>query len=95
MANIRSTDAIVQVVRCFENDDIIHVDASVDPIRDIEIINLELVLADISQVEKRIEKCKRDKKGGNAKSEVELQALTRIMDGLSNGLPARKIGMNL
>ncbi len=65
---------------------------SVDPIRDIEIINLELALADIAQVEKRIEKCKRDKKGGNAKSEIELQALTRIMEGLTEGRPARKIG---
>jgi ribosome-binding ATPase YchF (GTP1/OBG family) len=56
LANIRQTDAVVHVVRCFEDDDIIHVDGSVDPIRDIEIINLELIYADIQQLEKRMEK---------------------------------------
>jgi ribosome-binding ATPase YchF (GTP1/OBG family) len=56
LSNIRQTDAIVQVVRCFENDDIIHVDNTVDPLRDMEVINLELVLADLAQVEKRLER---------------------------------------
>jgi ribosome-binding ATPase YchF (GTP1/OBG family) len=56
LSNIRQTDAIVQVVRCFENDDIIHVDNTVDPLRDIEVINLELILADLAQVEKRLER---------------------------------------
>jgi ribosome-binding ATPase YchF (GTP1/OBG family) len=50
------TDAIVHVVRCFINDDVIHVDGDVDPIRDIEVINLELILADLAQIEKRLEK---------------------------------------
>lgn len=54
LANIRQTDAIVHVVRSFINDDIIHVDSSVDPVRDMDIINLELVLADLSQIEKRM-----------------------------------------
>ncbi len=56
LANIRSTDAIVHVVRCFENDDIIHVDSSVDPLRDVEVIGLELIFADMAQLEKRIDK---------------------------------------
>jgi hypothetical protein len=56
LANIRQTDAIVQVVRCFVNDDIIHVDGTVDPLRDIEVIQLELILADLAQVEKRLER---------------------------------------
>jgi GTP-binding protein YchF len=56
LANIRATDAIVHVVRCFKNDEIIHVDGSVDPLRDIDVINLELILADLAQVEKRLER---------------------------------------
>lgn len=56
LANIRATDAIVHVVRCFVNDDIIHVDGNVDPLRDIDVINLELILADLVQVEKRLER---------------------------------------
>ncbi len=56
LANIRQTDAIVQVVRCFINDDIIHVDGTVDPLRDIDVIQLELILADLVQVEKRLER---------------------------------------
>lgn len=59
LANIRQTDAIVQVVRCFEDDNIIHVDGTVDPMRDVEIIELELVLADIAQIEKKIERVRR------------------------------------
>jgi ribosome-binding ATPase YchF (GTP1/OBG family) len=54
--NIRMTDAIVHVVRCFIDDDIIHVDGNVDPLRDVEVISLELILADLSQIEKRLEK---------------------------------------
>ena len=54
--NIRQTDAIVHVVRCFSNDDIIHVDGTVDPLRDCEVINLELILADLQQIEKRLDK---------------------------------------
>lgn len=59
LSNIRSTDAIVQVVRCFVDDDIIHVDGTVDPMRDIEIIELELVLADMAQIEKKLERVSR------------------------------------
>jgi ribosome-binding ATPase YchF (GTP1/OBG family) len=56
LSNIRMTDAIVHVVRCFVNDDIIHVDGTVNPLRDIDVINLELILADMAQIEKRLER---------------------------------------
>lgn len=87
MANIRQTDAIVQVVRCFVDDDIIHVDGSVDPLRDMEVINLELVLADIAQIEKRLEKAKKDKRV----SPQEVSALEKINTALLAGQPARSV----
>jgi len=85
LANIRETDAIVHVVRCFEDDDIIHVDGNVDPIRDVEVISLELVLADLEQVEKRFAKASRDKKTDPA----ELSALTKVVTLLNAGKSAR------
>ena len=63
LSNIREVDAIVHVVRCFENDDIIHVEGSIDPMRDIETINLELILADIEMVDRRIDKARKAAKG--------------------------------
>lgn len=89
LANIRMTDAIVQVVRCFIDNDIIHVDGNVNPIRDIEIINLELILADIAQIEKKLEKCRRDKKT----PPEELSALEKINTALESELPARAAGL--
>lgn len=89
LTNIRQTDAIVQVVRCFEDDDIIHVDGSVDPARDVEVINLELILADIAQVEKRLEKAKKDKKANAA----ELSALEKANTALLAGTPVRAIAL--
>ena len=83
------TDAIVQVVRCFHNDDIIHVDGSVDPLRDIEVINLELILADLGQIEKRLEKGKKDKK----MSKDELSALEKINEALIAGKSARTVSL--
>ena len=72
LANIRETDAIVQVVRCFQNDDIIHELGSVDPIRDIEIINAELILADMSALEKRRYTREKKAKGGDKESKKEV-----------------------
>ena len=63
LGNIRECDAIVHVVRCFENDDIVHVDGSVDPMRDIETINLELIFSDLEMLERRIDKAKKLAKG--------------------------------
>jgi len=87
LSNIRMTDAIVHVVRCFEDEDIIHVDGGVDPERDMEVISLELILADMAQVEKRLEKCKKEKQG-KADVAAELAALESIMACLSSGAPA-------
>jgi ribosome-binding ATPase len=89
LTNIRMTDAIVQVVRCFIDDDIIHVDGTVNPLRDIEVINLELILADLSQVEKRLEKAKKDKKT----IPDEIIALEKIQTALLAGEPARTVSL--
>jgi len=88
LATIRQCDAIVHVVRCFEDENVIHVDGSVDPIRDAELINLELALADLAQVEKRLERIKKDLKTGKA-SEAEASGLQKFADVLNNDEPAR------
>ena len=85
LGNIRQCDAIVHVVRCFEDEDVIHVDGNVDPLRDAELINLELSFADLAQVEKRLEKVKKDRKG----SETEKNALQKVFDVLMADKPAR------
>ncbi|MBE6753974.1 MAG: redox-regulated ATPase YchF [Ruminococcaceae bacterium] len=90
LANIREVDAIVHVVRCFESGDIIHVEGSVDPVRDIETINLELALADLEAVERRIEKTKKALKG-DKKYQAELDLLERVRDALSEGHAARSV----
>lgn len=89
LANIREVDAIVHVVRCFVNDDITHVHGSVDPLRDIDVINLELVLADLAQIEKRIERVRKDAKT-NKEAKLELEALERVLPLLEDGKPARQ-----
>lgn len=90
LANIREVDAIVHVVRCFENDDIIHVDGSVDALRDMETINLELIFADMEMVERRLERTKKAMKGDKSlQSEVSL--LERIYEALSAGRAARTV----
>ncbi|UIE36904.1 redox-regulated ATPase YchF [Leptodesmis sichuanensis] len=90
LANIREVDAIVHVVRCFENDDIIHVSGSVDPIRDIEVINLELALADLAQVEKRLDRARKQARG-NKELQVEVDALEKVLPILNEGQPARQV----
>ncbi len=90
LANIREVDAIVHVVRCFEDDDIIHVSGSVDPIRDIEVINLELALADLSQVEKRLDRARKQAKG-NKDLQIEVTALEKILTRLNEGQAARYV----
>jgi len=88
LGNIRVCDAIVHVVRCFENDDIIHVEASIDPARDIEIITLELALSDLSQVDRRIERTRKAARA-DADAKVELAALEKVRETLDAGKPAR------
>ncbi len=90
LANIREVDAIVHVVRCFDDDDIIHVSGSVDPIRDIEIIDLELGLSDLAQIERRIDRAR--KQARNSKdAQAEVEVLERLVAVLNEGQPARSV----
>ena len=88
LANIREVDAIVQVVRCFDNDDIIHELGSVDPLRDIEIINSELILADISALEKRKESRIKKARSGDKEAVQELALIEKLLPHLDTGKPA-------
>ena len=88
LANIREVDAIVQVVRCFDNDDIIHELGSVDPLRDIEIINSELILADIATMDKRLSSRERKARSGDKEAKAEVALITKLLPHLNEGLPA-------
>ena len=92
LANIREVDAIVHVVRCFENDDIIHVSGSVDPERDVEIINIELALSDLASTEKRIERARKEMRT-KKEAVVEVEALEKLLPALEEGLPARSVAL--
>ena len=89
LSNIRTTDAIVHVVRCFEDSNVTHVEGSTDPLRDIDIINLELVMADIEMVERRIDKAQKAAKGGDKRFLREAQVFTELLDHLNEGKLAR------
>lgn len=91
LTNIRETDAIAEVVRIFEDGDIIHVDNKVDPIKDIEVINLELILADLQTVSKRITNIKSDIKKGNKNAVIENEALGKLEKMLSEGKLASSV----
>ncbi len=91
LANIRETDAILHVLRCFDNDNIVHVDESVDPIRDKETIDIELQLKDLEAVEKRLEKTKRAAKTGNKEAKAELALLETIQATLLEGKSVRTL----
>ena len=93
LSHIRETDAITHVVRCFENSNVVHVDGEIDPIRDIETINLELVFADIETVDKRLDKAKKMLKA-DKKYQAEIDLLTKIKIALENGIPARSLEYN-
>lgn len=95
LGNIRTVDAIVHVVRCFEDDDIIHVDGSVDPVRDIETINLELIFSDLDQVEKKLVRNERDRRGKVKGAEEEKAALLKVKEVLEQGKPARLAELTL
>ena len=94
LANIREVDAIVQVVRCFNNDDIIHELGSVDPLRDIEIINSELILADISALEKRKDSRIKKARGGDKEAALELALIEKLLPHLDAGKPALTMDLN-
>ena len=89
LSNIRTTDAIVHVVRCFEDANVTHVEGSTDPLRDIDIINLELVMADIEMVERRIDKCQKAAKGGDKRFLKEAELFTDLLAHLNQGKLAR------
>ena len=89
LSNIRTTDAIVHVVRCFEDPNVTHVEGSTDPLRDIDIINLELVMADIEMVERRIDKCQKAAKGGDKRFVKEAELFTELLAHLNQGKLAR------
>ena len=93
LSNIREVDAIVHVVRCFESDDIIHVEGSVDPERDIETINLELIFSDIEMAQRRLDKASKALKG-DKKLQGEVDFLKRLIEHLEQGLPARSVAIN-
>ncbi len=91
LSHIREVDAIVHVVRCFEDTNITHVDGSVDPIRDMETINLELVFSDLDSIQRRYDKAASLKKVGGAKTAENLEVLERILKTLEKGLPVRSL----
>lgn len=93
LSHIRETDAIVEVVRCFEDGNVVHVDGSVDPIRDIETINLELIFADLEMVNKRIDKAKKNLKA-DKKYQIEVDLFERIKKTLEEGKSARTLDFN-
>ena len=93
LSNIREVDAIVHVVRCFENDNIVHVDGSVDPIRDIETINLELIFSDLESVDKHIDRVKKLLKG-DKKYQIDLNLFEKIKKALEDGKFANTVEMN-
>lgn len=90
LANIRESDAILHVVRCFENDDIVHVDGSIDPIRDIEVIDTELILADLQAVERKADRLSKQIKG-DKKLAPQLDLLTKLIAHLNEGKPASEL----
>ena len=91
LGNIRETDAILHVLRCFDNDNIVHVDGSVDPIRDKETIDMELQLKDLETVEKKLDKVKRAAKTGNKEAQKEEAVLVKLKEGLEAGVSVRAI----
>ncbi len=93
LSHIRETDAICEVVRCFNDSNVVHVDGSVDPIRDIETINLELIFADIETVNKRLDKARKNLKA-DKKYQEEIDLLEKIKENLENGISARALEFN-
>ena len=93
LSHIREVDAIVQVVRCFEDSNVIHVDGNINPLRDIETINLELIFADMETLDKRLEKAKKNLKA-DKKYQTEIDVIEKVKANLEKGIPARAIDLN-
>ena len=94
LANIRETDAIAHVVRCFEDDDVVHVEGKIDPLGDIEVINTELALADLESVEKAINRTAKVAKSGDKDAKARLAVLEKVQAGLNEGKPVRAMGLD-
>ena len=92
LSHIREVDSIIQVVRCFENPNVVHVDGSINPIRDIETINLELIFSDLETVDKRLDRAKKQLKA-DKKYQEEIQVLEKIKEALENGRGARSVSL--
>lgn len=93
LGNIRETDAILHVLRCFDDDNIVHVDGSIDPIRDKETIDIELQLKDLDTADKKLEKVKRASRTGNKEAQKEEAALLKVKEGLEAGISVRAIDL--
>ena len=93
LSHIREVDAIVHVVRCFDDTNIIHVEGGIDPVRDIETINLELIFADMETAEKRIDKAKKDAKG-DKKAVADIELFERVRQTLENEKPIRSLELD-
>ncbi len=93
LAHIREADAVVQVVRCFEDSNIHHVSGSVDPVADIEVITTELVLADLGSVQKRIDRSQKSARGGDKVAKAELEVLQLLEPHLNDGKPANTLSL--
>ncbi|MNO85117.1 Ribosome-binding ATPase YchF [compost metagenome] len=94
LAHIREVDAIVHVVRCFEDENVTHVDGKVNPVSDIQTINLELILADLESIEKKIERSRKNLKNGDKKVVQEVEVLERVKEALYNDMPARSVELS-
>ncbi len=94
LGNIRETDAILHVLRCFDDDNIVHVDGSIDPIRDKETIDIELQLKDLETADKKLEKVKRASRTGNKEAQKEEAALLKVKEGLEAGISVRAIELS-
>jgi len=94
LSHIREVDAIVHVVRCFEDSNIVHVEGSVDPVRDVETIEMELILADMEVLERRIDRTRKMLKSGDKKYQVELDIYERIMKTFEEGKPVRSMSFS-
>ncbi|HEY0078557.1 MAG TPA: redox-regulated ATPase YchF [Pyrinomonadaceae bacterium] len=93
LANIRETDAVVQVVRCFEDEQVIHVEGSVNPRRDIDTIQIELALSDLASVERRRERAQKTAKSGDKTARAEIDVIDKLLVALSEGKPARIVAL--
>src|ERR671916_1989936 len=93
LANIRETDAVIQVVRCFEDENVVHVEGSVDPRRDVETIQVELALADLATAERRRERAQKSAKSGDKVARQELEVLDKIQPALEEGRSARTVAL--